>query len=95
MGAISNTPTHQGDLLALGRQKRGFRATIIAFDESALDSDGIPTVNRLRELGFCEGSHVEIAHESPFGRDPIVVRVDGMTVALRRAEAERVLVEIA
>ena len=39
---------------------------------------------RLIELGFTEGSHVEILHEGAFGRDPIAVRVNTSTVALRR-----------
>lgn len=42
---------------------------------------------RLIELGFVEGAAVQILHEGLFGRDPIAVRVNGATVALRRREA--------
>ena len=42
---------------------------------------------RLLELGFVEGAHVEILHEGPLGRDPIAVRVNDTTIALRRREA--------
>jgi len=42
---------------------------------------------RLIELGFVEGATVQILHEGLFGRDPIAVRVNGATVALRRREA--------
>ncbi|MBI1171590.1 ferrous iron transport protein A [bacterium] len=42
---------------------------------------------RLIELGFVEGASVQILHEGLFGRDPIAVRVNGATVALRRREA--------
>jgi ferrous iron transport protein A len=35
---------------------------------------------------------VEILHEGAFGRDPIAVRVDHATVALRRREAMSILV---
>ncbi len=47
---------------------------------------------RLLEIGFIEGEPVRvIAHGQP-GREPIAVRVGGTTFALRRFEAERVLV---
>jgi len=48
---------------------------------------------RLIELGFVEGARVKILHEGLFGRDPIAVRVNGATVALRRREAASILVE--
>jgi len=47
---------------------------------------------RLLELGFLEGAAVEIVHEGPLGRDPIAVRLNGTTVALRRREAMAVFV---
>lgn len=47
---------------------------------------------RLIELGFIEGARVEILHEGLFGRDPIAVRVNTSTVALRRREAMAILV---
>lgn len=42
---------------------------------------------RLLELGFVEGAPVEVLHEGAIGRDPIAVRVHGVTVGLRRREA--------
>lgn len=50
---------------------------------------------RLRELGFDEGVAVETLHLGPLGRDPIACRVGRMTVALRRAHAAAVSVQIA
>ena len=47
---------------------------------------------RLLEMGFVEGARVEILHEGPFGRDPLAVRVDDITVALRRRDADVILV---
>lgn len=47
---------------------------------------------RLLEMGFVEGARVEILQEGPIGRDPIAVRVDDITVALRRRDADVVLV---
>lgn len=51
-------------------------------------------VDRLREIGFAEGLTIELLHESPFGKDPIAVRVGDMTVALRRAQARLIKVKI-
>lgn len=48
---------------------------------------------RLMEMGLLEGSRVEVAHEAPFGGDPIAVRVRGALIALRRNEANQVWVE--
>jgi ferrous iron transport protein A len=48
--------------------------------------------SRLIELGFVEGAEVEVLHEGLLGRDPIAVRVDGVTIALRRREAMAIIV---
>lgn len=78
----------------LGRGKPGFRGRIDAIqaagNESGLTPDELE--RRLIELGFVEGASVEILHEGIFGRDPIAVRVDSATVALRRREAMAILV---
>ena len=47
---------------------------------------------RLLELGFVEGAEVEVLHEGPLGGDPIAVRVNDSTIALRRREAMAILV---
>jgi ferrous iron transport protein A len=47
---------------------------------------------RLLEFGIVEGASVQILHEGPIGRDPIAVRVNGTTIALRRREAMAVMV---
>ena len=57
---------------------------------------GLPAAElerRLIELGFVEGARVEILHQGLFGGDPIAVRVNEATVALRRREAASILVE--
>ena len=78
----------------LGRGKPGFRGRIdlihAAGSESGLAPDELE--RRLIELGFVEGASVEILHEGFIGRDPIAVRVDSATVALRRREAMAILV---
>jgi ferrous iron transport protein A len=60
------------------------------------EDDGLSAAElerRLIELGFVEGARVEVLHEGLFGRDPIAVRVNEATVALRRREAASILVE--
>lgn len=49
---------------------------------------------RLLELGFVEGARIELIHEGIVGRDPIALRVDDMTVALRRKEAASMTVSL-
>lgn len=50
---------------------------------------------RLLEMGFVEGAKVQVLHEGLFGRDPMAVRLDDMRVALRRRDAEVILLEAA
>jgi ferrous iron transport protein A len=47
---------------------------------------------RLLEIGFMEGESVRVIAQGHPGREPIAVRVGGTTFALRRFEAEQVLV---
>ena len=49
---------------------------------------------RLRDLGFDEGVAIETLHRAPLGRDPIACRVGRMTVAIRRAHASAIRVEV-
>jgi ferrous iron transport protein A len=79
---------------ALGQAERGFRGLIGAIVVEA-DHNGVPAAEierRLIELGFVEGATVEVLHEGPVGRDPIAVRVNNTTIALRRREAMAILV---
>jgi ferrous iron transport protein A len=78
----------------LGLARKGFRGRInaIAGADTALNGKAAELERRLLELGFVEGAQVEILHEGPLGRDPIAVRVNDTTIALRRREAMAVLV---
>jgi ferrous iron transport protein A len=80
--------------LPLGLAKRGYAGTIQHLSTSGTGSS-LPDAeleSRLLELGFVEGARVEILHEGIVGRDPIAVRVDNITVAVRRREAMAVIV---
>ena len=47
---------------------------------------------RLLDLGFTPGEEISVTHWAPLG-DPIVVRVRGALLALRKREAAWILVE--
>ncbi|HXW21811.1 MAG TPA: FeoA family protein [Rhodomicrobium sp.] len=82
-------------LSSLGQSRRGYRGRVQAIKVLPHHCD-LPEgelERRLIELGFTEGARVEILYEGLFGRDPIAVRVDDSTVAIRRREAMAVVVE--
>ncbi|MHA6513314.1 FeoA family protein [Tessaracoccus sp. Z1128] len=58
-------------------------ATIVAFD--ADDT----VARRLFDLGFMPGEHVTRLRKAPLG-DPLMFRVGGIEIVLRRAEARRI-----
>jgi ferrous iron transport protein A len=91
--ADDSTPVNGQERTPLGTAQRGFRGTIGAI--AVTDGHGVPAAEierRLLALGFVEGAQVEVLHEGPVGRDPIAVRVNNTTIALRRREAMAVLV---
>ncbi len=81
--------------LSLGQAQRGFIGRIRAIDATAGSSVLTPVEleSRLIEMGFVEDARVEVLHEGMFGRDPIAVRVNNATVAIRRREAMAILVD--
>jgi ferrous iron transport protein A len=80
--------------MPLGLARPGFsgRVTDIAVTAGVDGLTSAECERRLLEIGFLEGAAVEVLHEGPLGRDPIAVRLNGTTVALRRREAMAVLV---
>ena len=75
---------------SLSLMRRGNVGRILAVQSS----DGNQEVERgLLEMGFVEGARVEMLHYGWLGRDPLAVRINQtMTIALRRCEANAVLV---
>ena len=85
-------------VVRLGRGAKGMRGTIVRVGVEAVAPDGMAAAElerRLLEIGFVEGAQVEIIHEGLIGHDPIAVRLDDMRVALRRREADAILVRLA
>ena len=65
---------------------------VVTSVEDAMPND--PVSRRLRELGFVPGETVQIVAHGPFGKDP-GGPVGFTRFALRRAEAERIAIEVA
>jgi ferrous iron transport protein A len=58
--------------------------------EDHMPNDAI--ARRLRELGFVAGEAVEVIAAGPVGAEPLLVQVGFTRFALRRTEADRVLI---
>jgi ferrous iron transport protein A len=80
--------------MPLGLASRGFSGVIQRLSAGGAGS-ALPDTeleSRLIELGFVEGARVEVLHEGIVGRDPIAVRVENVTIAVRRREAMAIIV---
>jgi ferrous iron transport protein A len=70
----------------------GQAARIVAVDWDALVDE---EARRLRALGLDHGARVKVSHRGVFGgADPIALTVGRMTVAVRRAHAAAMEVEL-
>jgi ferrous iron transport protein A len=91
------TSTKQADgrpRMPLGLAKRGYSGVIqhLAAGDANSALSAIELESRLIELGFVEGAKVEVLHEGIVGGDPIAVRIENVTIAVRRREAMAVIV---
>ena len=81
-----------GPPLSLATLPIGTIARVVGVQPPEATTEARELALRLLEIGFIAGERVRvIAHGHP-GREPIAVRVGGTTFALRRFEAEQVLV---
>ena len=80
--------------MRLGLARRGYSGVIHHLDADEVNSSlpALELESRLLELGFVEGARVEVLHEGIVGRDPIAIRIENVTVAVRRREAMAVVV---
>ena len=86
---ISLAQLHQGD--------RGYVSGIAADANAAIQIGDVahPTIaRRLVELGFVPGEPIEVVREIWPGGDPMAVRIGASLFALRRREAQSVLVSL-
>ncbi|CAO3425697.1 FeoA family protein [Azospirillum endophyticum] len=95
-GGSADPPEATGDGCRLGVLRKGQHAVVTGLDESAVATPLPPgeLERRMIEMGLIEGARVEILHEGFPGADPLAVRIDDHTLALRRAEAHAVLVTL-
>jgi len=59
---------------------------------TSIKGDDVVT-QRLKDLGFWEGTVIQRVRSAPLG-DPVVFRLRGFQMALRRDEAERVNINV-
>ncbi len=69
-----------------------FAPAVVTGVRDLTDADSIS--RRLRELGFVDGEEVRVVGRGPIGREPLLVQVGFTRFALRRAEADRIEVDI-
>ncbi len=83
-------------VIPLGLGRRGLKGVVVQVGAESSSSTlaAGELERRLLEIGFVEGALVEILHEGPMGGDPIAVKLDDARVALRRREAQAVLVRV-
>jgi len=81
------------DTLKLSQARQGARGVIVQVgDHCHHDEHATELERRLLEFGFVEGARIEVLHEGAIWRDPIAVRVDNITIAVRRREAMAIIV---
>ena len=80
--------------MPLGLARRGYAGVVhhLAAADANSALSAIELESRLIELGFVEGARVEVLHEGIVGRDPIAVRIENVTIAVRRREAMAIIV---
>ena len=74
------------DLVPLDTLPLGSRCRIVAVDENS------ESLLRLMEMGLTPGAEVTLEREAPFF-SPLSLRLTGCTLAVRREDARRILVE--
>jgi ferrous iron transport protein A len=81
-------------LATLRKGERGVVRQVLEIDSGQVgDQLGASIGRRLVEIGFVPGERVQIIEMAWPGGDPMAVRVGSTVFALRRREAEAVLVE--
>jgi ferrous iron transport protein A len=88
------------ELQSLAALHKGARGVVFAVGSAGLagtpigDVAGSTVARRLLELGFIPGERIEVIEEIRPGSDPIAVRIGASMFALRRREAQAVLVQL-
>ncbi len=78
--------------VALSELPLGMPAHVVGVRPAQDTAEAKELALRLLEIGFMAGEPVRVIAQGHPGREPIAVRIGGTTFALRRFEAEQVLV---
>jgi ferrous iron transport protein A len=92
-----SAPTGVQSLARLHKGARGVVHGVLEGGEAGAtigDVAGSTIARRLVELGFVAGERIEVLEEVRPGGDPIAVRIGSSIFALRRREAQAVLVQV-
>ncbi|WP_420559981.1 FeoA family protein [Tepidicaulis sp.] len=92
MSDTSTTPEGHVTLAEMRYGEKGRIASIASHAAGGAENDE-SLAARLLELGIMEGAEIEALHRSPFGGDPMSVKVDRTIIALRRADAGTIIIE--
>ncbi|HEX4377064.1 MAG TPA: FeoA family protein [Steroidobacteraceae bacterium] len=89
----------EGVIQSLAHLRKGAKGTVDAVSgvggtDSLGDATGATLARRLVELGFLAGERIEVIEEVRPGRDPIAVRIGSTMFALRRREAQAIMVQV-
>jgi ferrous iron transport protein A len=72
--------------MRLSDLKKGDQAYIVDLVGSGIE--------RFLKMGMLEGSHLTVLHEAPFGKDPMAVKIRDSIIAIRRQDADSILVKV-
>lgn len=84
-------------LITLDKIPKNKKAIIIEINEDNHLNNPHPASfieKRLLEMGFVEGAPIMLLHEAPYSKDPIIVRLRNNRIAIRRSEAQCILVQL-
>ena len=97
MGSLAVQPSG-ADPVALATLRKGDRGVVqqvLEIDAGVVgDQQGASIGRRLVEIGFVPGERVQVIEMIWPGGDPMAVRVGSTVFALRRREAQAVLVQV-
>ena len=92
LSAIDAGPAQTRNLDQLGK---GEHAVVVRVNANlAFGSLDALVTRRLWELGFLPGAQISVVGFGLLSRDPIAVKIGGTKFALRRAEAQKVQVQL-
>ncbi|MBC7377549.1 MAG: ferrous iron transport protein A [Burkholderiaceae bacterium] len=78
--------------LTLSDLASGVGATVVSINDNANGQVDASMTARLGELGFLPGERVSVLRRGPGGREPLAVQVGDTVFALRKIEADCILV---